>query len=116
MDSANEISKGWILTERRLECVRCGLVLNVNRSKEMESAATKPVLAYQGTDAERSEVIRPPYAMVVVICVHTDVINDQKPKLCGKRLFGHVVRSSRSRRTIFGSEQWWCLKWNGCRL
>ena len=76
MDSANEKSKGWIFTERRLECVVCGLVLNVNRSKEMESAAMEPVLAYQSTDAERSEIPGHPYGSVVLIRVHADVIND----------------------------------------
>ena len=75
-----------------------------------------PLLAYQSTDAERSEVIRPRYVRAVVICVHTDVINDQKPKLCGKMPFDHVVRSRRSRRMIVGSEQWWCLEGNGWRL
>ena len=105
MDRANEVPKGWIFAECGPESVESRFVFDENRLKEIESAAMNPVLAYQSTDAERPEVIRLKYAIVVLISVHTDVINDEKPKLCGKRLFDHVVRSCRSWRTILGSEQ-----------
>ena len=97
MDSVNEISKRWIFTERALKSIERGLVLNVNRPQDIPTAATTPVLAYQNADAERFEVIHPWYGIVVLIRVHTDMINDQEPKLCGKRPFDHVVRNRRSR-------------------
>ena len=113
MDSANEMQKGWIFAEGGLESVESGLVFNVNRSKEMESAAMNPVLAYQSTYAQRFEVTRRRYVIVVLIRIRTDVINDQKPKLRGEMPSNHVVRGSRSRKTVSGGEEWWCLKGNG---
>ena len=103
IDNANEMSKGWILTECGLESVESSLILNINCPKEIESAAMKPVLAYQSTDTERLKVFRFPYPHVVLICVGTDVINDEEPELCRKRRCAHVVGERCSRRR-FGGE------------
>ena len=109
LDSADEMSKGWISVERACQEFKSDRVVDVNRPVKIDTAGTKPVLAYESTCGECSEVFDFPYAIVVFIRVCADVVDDMNTKLWWKRYWVHVGRKRGSREMRVGGGQCWSL-------
>ena len=76
--------------ERSFQGGQCSFAFDVNGPKEVNAAAIQPVLAYESTDAERSEVFGSSYVSIFLIGIRTYVIDDWEPKLDGKEFGGHT--------------------------
>ena len=83
MNSADEMTKGWISVERAFQVSKFNQVVYENGPVEIDAAAMKPILAYESTDAECPEVFGRSIAEFIRVC--TNVVDDMEPKLCRKR-------------------------------
>ena len=92
IDGVDKISEVRFYVERSFQGGQRSFVLDVDGAKEVNAAAVQPVLAYESTDAERSEVFGSSYVFIILIGIRANVVDDWEPKLSRKGLGDHVGR------------------------